>query len=123
MLVMDAMARILKQEGMDTLFCFPTTPIIEAAVAAGLRPVICRQERVGVDMASGFARVANGRPPTVFAMQYADSQNKRPLRQVRPLSGGGEFFARSAGRRARWRASTQANATQGRSLTPSRSPS
>ena len=70
MLVMDAMADILKREGIDTLFCFPTTPIIEAAVAAGLRPVICRQERVGVDMASGFARVSNGRPPAVFAMQY-----------------------------------------------------
>lgn len=70
MLVMDAMAGMLKQEGVETLFCFPTTPIIEAAVAAGIRPVICRQERVGVDMASGFARVANGRPPGVFAMQY-----------------------------------------------------
>jgi acetolactate synthase I/II/III large subunit len=70
MLVMDAMAQILKREGIDTMFCFPTTPIIEAAVAAGLRPVICRQERVGVDMASGFARVSNGRPPAVFAMQY-----------------------------------------------------
>ncbi len=70
MLVMDAMADILKQEGIDTLFCFPTTPIIEAAVAAGIRPIICRQERVGVDMASGFARVRNGKPPAVFAMQY-----------------------------------------------------
>ncbi len=70
MLVMDAMAQILRKEGIETMFCFPTTPIIEAAVAAGLRPVICRQERVGVDMAAGFARVANGRPPAVFAMQY-----------------------------------------------------
>src|SRR5690349_7098199 len=70
MLVMDAIAQILKREGISTLFCFPTTPIIEAAVAAGLRPIICRQERVGVDMASGFARTANGRPPAVFAMQY-----------------------------------------------------
>ena len=70
MLVMDAMAQILRKEGMDTMFCFPTTPIIEAAVAAGLRPIICRQERVGVDMASGYARVANGKPPAVFAMQY-----------------------------------------------------
>ena len=67
MLVMDAMAQILRKEGIDTMFCFPTTPIIEAAVAAGLRPVICRQERVGVDMAAGYARVANGRPPAVFA--------------------------------------------------------
>ncbi len=70
MLVMDAIAQILKKEGLDTMFCFPTTPIIEAAVAAGLKPVICRQERVGVDMASGFAKTANGKPPAVFAMQY-----------------------------------------------------
>ncbi len=70
MLVMDAIADILKREGIKTMFCFPTTPIIEAAVAAGLRPIICRQERVGVDMAAGFARTANGRPPAVFAMQY-----------------------------------------------------
>jgi acetolactate synthase-1/2/3 large subunit len=70
MLVMDAIAQILRREGISTLFCFPTTPIIEAAVAAGLRPIICRQERVGVDMASGFARTADGQPPAVFAMQY-----------------------------------------------------
>jgi acetolactate synthase-1/2/3 large subunit len=70
MQVMDAIAEILKREGVSTLFCFPTTPIIEAAVAAGIRPVVCRQERVGVHMADGFARVANGRPPGAFAMQY-----------------------------------------------------
>src|SRR5262245_53123342 len=70
MLVMDAIAEILKREGVTTLFCYPTTPIIEAAVAAGLRPVLCRQERAGVDMADGFARVANGDPVGVFAMQY-----------------------------------------------------
>ncbi len=70
MQVMNVIAEILKREGVSTLFCFPTTPIIEAAVAAGITPVICRQERVGVHMADGFARVANGRPPGVFAMQY-----------------------------------------------------
>ena len=68
--VMDVIADILKREGISTLFCFPTTPIIEAAAAVGIRPVICRQERVGVHMADGFARVSNGRPPGVFAMQY-----------------------------------------------------
>jgi len=70
MQVMGVIAEILKREGVETLFCFPTTPIIEAAAAVGIRPVICRQERVGVHMADGFARVSNGRPPGVFAMQY-----------------------------------------------------
>src|SRR5258707_6475148 len=70
MLVMNVIADILKREGISTLFCFPTTPIIEAAAAVGIKPVICRQERVGVHMADGFSRVSNGRPPGVFAMQY-----------------------------------------------------
>ena len=56
MLVMNVIAEILKKEGVSTLFCFPTTPIIEAAAAVGIKPVICRQERVGVHMADGFAR-------------------------------------------------------------------
>lgn len=70
MLVMEALADILKKEGVSTLFCYPTTPIIEAAAAVGIRPVLCRQERVGVDMAHGYARVTNGDSIGVFAMQY-----------------------------------------------------
>ena len=66
----DAIARIMKAEGIEYLSCFPTTPLIEAAAAAGIRPIICRQERVGVGIADGFSRVKNGRPPGVFAMQY-----------------------------------------------------
>jgi thiamine pyrophosphate-dependent acetolactate synthase large subunit-like protein len=66
----QAVIEVLKREGVTTLFCFPTTSVIETAVAGGLRPIICRQERVGVDMADGYSRVTNGRPPGVFAMQY-----------------------------------------------------
>ena len=66
----EAIVEILKREGVTTLFCYPTTSLIETAVAGGLRPVICRQERVGVDMADGFSRVTNGKPVGVFAMQY-----------------------------------------------------
>jgi acetolactate synthase-1/2/3 large subunit len=66
----DAIALILKKEGIEYLGAFPTTPVIEAAADVGIRPVICRQERVGVGIADGYARVTNGRPPGVFAMQY-----------------------------------------------------
>jgi acetolactate synthase-1/2/3 large subunit len=70
MKVMDAITEILQREGVSTMFAFPTTPIIESAAAAGIRPVICRQERVGVHMADGCTRVMNGKPAGVFAMQY-----------------------------------------------------
>jgi acetolactate synthase-1/2/3 large subunit len=60
----------MKAECIEYLSCFPTTPLIEAAAEAGIRPIICRQERVGVGIADGYSRVKNGRPPGVFAMQY-----------------------------------------------------
>ena len=70
MRTLDAIARILKKEGIEHLSAFPTTTLIESAADIGVKPVICRQERVGVGIADGFARVANGKPPGVFAMQY-----------------------------------------------------
>jgi acetolactate synthase I/II/III large subunit len=66
----DAIAAVLKREGVKHLACFPTTPLIEACARAGIRPVISRQERVGVGIADGSSRVTEGRPPGVFAMQY-----------------------------------------------------
>lgn len=66
----DAIAHILQAEGIEFLSVYPTTPIIESVAEIGIRPVLCRQERVGVDIADGFSRVTNGNPPGVFAMQY-----------------------------------------------------
>ena len=68
--VLDAIAHTLKREGIEYLNTFPTTPVIESAAELGIRPIICRQERVGVGMADGYARVKNGNPPGAFAMQY-----------------------------------------------------
>ena len=70
MKVIDTISQILKIEGVNYLSAFPTTPVIEAAAAAGIQPVICRQERVGVGIADGYARTTRGNPPGVFAMQY-----------------------------------------------------
>jgi acetolactate synthase-1/2/3 large subunit len=67
---LDVIAHILKKEGVEYLSTFPTTPVIEAAARIGIRPIICRQERVGVGIADGYSRIMNGRPPGVFAMQY-----------------------------------------------------
>jgi acetolactate synthase I/II/III large subunit len=70
MLVADAIAEILRREGVTVANCYPTTPLIDAMASAGIRPILCRQERAGVDAAAGYARVKNGTPPGVFAMQF-----------------------------------------------------
>jgi acetolactate synthase-1/2/3 large subunit len=65
----DAIAEILKREGVEFLSCYPTNTMIEAAASAGIRPIVCRQERVGVGIADGFTRVHNGKRIGVFSMQ------------------------------------------------------
>src|SRR5437867_1238462 len=70
MKIIDAISAILQREGVEFLSTYPTTPIIDAAAAVGIRPVLCRQERVGVGIADGFTRTTNGRRTGVFAMQY-----------------------------------------------------
>ena len=70
MKIVDAIAEILKREGVSFLSAYPTTPVIDATAAAGIRSVLCRQERVGVGIADGFTRITNGRHIGVFAMQY-----------------------------------------------------
>ena len=70
MKLIDAVARVLKIEGAEFLSAYPTTPLIEAAARAEIRPVLCRQERVGVGIADGYARVRNGKTLAAFCMQY-----------------------------------------------------
>ena len=70
MKVVDAIARILKIEGAEFLSAYPTTPVIDAAARVEIRPVLCRQERVGVGIADGYARVKNGKTLAAFCMQY-----------------------------------------------------
>ena len=70
MLAPEAIARILKAEGVKYLFCYPLNPIIEAAAAVDIRPILVRQERTGAHMADAFSRMTSGDEIGVFVMQH-----------------------------------------------------
>ena len=60
---------MLAREGVDVLLAYPLNPLIESAAAAGIRPIIVRQERTGIHMADAISRVTSGRQVGVFCMQ------------------------------------------------------
>jgi acetolactate synthase-1/2/3 large subunit len=66
----DVIAEILKREGTGFLACYPRNPLIEACAELDIRPILCRQERVGVGMADGYSRIRRGRQNGVFAAQH-----------------------------------------------------
>jgi thiamine pyrophosphate-dependent acetolactate synthase large subunit-like protein len=70
MKVVDAIAHILKKEGVRILFAYPLNPIIEAAAKLDIRTVIVRQERVGLHMADCLSRMSSGQQIGVFCMQH-----------------------------------------------------
>ncbi len=69
MKVGDAIAEILKREGVELLFAYPVNHVIEHAAMADIRPIIVRQERIGLHMADAISRLSSGRKIGVFAMQ------------------------------------------------------
>ena len=76
-----AIAEILKREGTEFLACFPAQDLIDHAAKVGIRPILCRQERVGMGIADGFSRTTRGKRIGVFAMQAGPgSENSFPER-------------------------------------------
>ena len=69
MKVADAVAKVLKAEGVEYLFAYPVNPIIEAAAKLDIRPIIVRQERIGLHMADAMSRMTSGEKIGVFCMQ------------------------------------------------------
>ena len=65
----DVIAEILKREGTEFLACYPAQDLIDACAKVGIRPIICRQERIGMAIADGFSRTTNGKRLGVFSMQ------------------------------------------------------
>lgn len=66
----EIIAEILKREGTDFLSCYPRNALIESCAAIDIRPILCRQERVGVGIADGYSRIHRGRKNGVFAAQH-----------------------------------------------------
>jgi thiamine pyrophosphate-dependent acetolactate synthase large subunit-like protein len=66
----DAIAEILKRERIEIVIGYPVNHVLEYAAAAGIRPIIVRQERTGLHMADAISRLSSGRTVGVFAMQH-----------------------------------------------------
>ncbi len=70
MKVGDAIAEIMKREGIEILCGYPVNHLLEFAAKADIRPVIVRQERIGLHMADAISRVTSGRKIGAFCMQH-----------------------------------------------------
>ncbi len=68
--VAEIVAEILKRENVNLLFGYPVNHLLEYAARADIRPVIVRQERIGIHMADALSRMTSGTRIGVFAMQH-----------------------------------------------------
>src|ERR1700748_2134157 len=67
--VAQVTAEIMKREGVEYLLAYPLNPLTESCAAAGIRPIIVRQERVGLHMADAIRRMTSGEKVGVSACQ------------------------------------------------------
>ena len=65
----NAIAEMLKREGVDFVVGYPVNPIFEAAAEADIRTIIVRQERTGIHIADAFARMNSGDRVAVYLTQ------------------------------------------------------
>jgi acetolactate synthase-1/2/3 large subunit len=70
MKVANAVAQILKREGIEYLIGYPVNPLIETAAEVDIRTIMVRQERIGLHMCDAIAKVTSGDKVGVFAMQH-----------------------------------------------------
>ena len=54
----EFIAKILKAEGINSVTCYPSNPLIEAVAKEGIRPISFRNERGAVMAADGFSRIS-----------------------------------------------------------------
>jgi acetolactate synthase-1/2/3 large subunit len=65
----QVIAEVMKREGVEVLLTYPLNPLTEFAAAAGIRPIVVRQERVGVHMADAIGRLSSAEKVGVYCCQ------------------------------------------------------
>ncbi len=65
----EYIAKILKQEGVELVMCYPSNPLIEAAAKERIRPVAFRHERGAIMAADGISRTSDRQRFGVVAIQ------------------------------------------------------
>ncbi len=65
----EYIAKILKQEGVEWISCFPSNPIISAAAGENIRPIAFRHERGAVMAADGYSRISDRKRFGIVAVQ------------------------------------------------------
>jgi len=65
----EYIARILKQEGVELMPCYPSNPLIEEVSKLGIRPVAFRHERGAIMAADGISRTSGRQRFGVAAIQ------------------------------------------------------
>jgi acetolactate synthase-1/2/3 large subunit len=70
MKVGEAIAEIMRREGIEVLTGYPVNHLIESCAAIDIRPVMVRQERIGLHMADAISRVTSGQQIGAFCMQH-----------------------------------------------------
>ena len=67
----ELIARILREEGVAEMTCFPNNPLIEEVAKLGIRPIMFRHERGAIMAADGYSRMSDGERFGVVATQNA----------------------------------------------------
>ncbi len=70
MKTVEAIVEVLKREGVECVIGYPVNHILEYVAHADIRPIIVRQERIGLHMADAISRLSSGEKIGIFVMQH-----------------------------------------------------
>ena len=104
MKVGDAVAEIMRREGIEILCGYPVNHLLEYAAKADIRPIIVRQERIGLHMADAISRLTSGKKIGAFCMQHGPGTENayggvaQAYRRIRAAAGASRKAIRAASR-------------------------